>query len=155
MESYSALASRSSRFLAFLVDGFISFLAIFAISLISGIAKFSTYFDPNRVNDFDMGSSTISIICVIIFYILIPTYVWKGQTIGKRWLKIAVIKTDDQEVNLITMFIREIIALLGYIKIPFLYYIVGFVALADPFFIFSATRRTLHDRMAKTKVIDV
>ncbi|WP_165346802.1 RDD family protein [Gottfriedia acidiceleris] len=149
MESYSKLASRSSRLLAILVDGFIIFLFIFAISIITGMTKFSTFFNPTR------GSSLLSIISVIIFYILIPTFVWKGQTLGKRWLKIAIVKNNDQEVNLKTMIIREIFFLLGYIKIPYFSLVVGFVAFVDPFFIFSADRRTLHDLIAKTKVIDV
>ncbi|WP_167555258.1 RDD family protein [Gottfriedia acidiceleris] len=155
MESYSKLASRSSRLLAILVDGFISFLFIFAISIITGMTKFSTFFNPARVDKFDIGTSLLSIISVIIFYILIPTFVWKGQTVGKRWLNIAIVKNDDQEVNLKTMIIREIFFLLGYIKIPYFSLVVGFVAFVDPFFIFSSERRTLHDLMAKTKVIDV
>ncbi|WP_142339181.1 hypothetical protein [Bacillus sp. AFS055030] len=54
------------------------------------------------------------------------------------------------------MIIREIFFLLGYIKIPYFSLIVGFVvALVDPFFIFSADRRTLHDIIANTKVIDI
>jgi len=155
MESYSKLASRSSRLLAILVDGFITFLFIFAFSIITGMTKSSTFFNPTRVDKFEIGSSLLSIISVIIFYILIPTFVWKGQTFGKRWLKIAIVKNDDQEVNLKTMFIREIFFLLGYIKIPYFSLVIGFVALVDPFFIFSADRRTLHDLIAKTKVIDV
>ena len=155
MESYSKLASRSSRLLAILVDGFITFLFIFVISIITGMTKFSTFFNPNRVDEFDIGSSLLSIISVIIFFILIPTFVWKGQTIGKRWLNIAIVKNDDQEVNLKTMIIREIFFLFGYIKIPYLSLVVGFVAFVDPFFIFSSERRTLHDLIAKTKVIDV
>ncbi|UPM55619.1 RDD family protein [Gottfriedia acidiceleris] len=155
MESYSKLASRSSRLLAILVDGFISFLFIFAISIITGMTKFSTFFNPTRVEKIDIGTSLLSIICVIIFYILIPTFVWKGQTVGKRWLNIAIVKNDDQEVNLKTMIIREIFFLLGYIKIPYFSLVVGLVAFIDPFFIFSSERRTLHDLIAKTKVIDV
>ncbi|MEH7453539.1 RDD family protein [Gottfriedia acidiceleris] len=155
MESYSKLASRSSRLLAILVDGFISFLFIFAIAIITGMTKFSTFFNPTRVDKFDIGSSLLSIISVIIFYILIPTFVWKGQTLGKRWLKIAIVKNDDREVDLKTMIIREIFFLLGYLKIPYFSLVVGFVAFVDPFFIFSSERRTLHDLIAKTKVIDV
>ncbi|MEE6450342.1 RDD family protein [Gottfriedia acidiceleris] len=155
MESYSKLASRSSRLLAILVDGFISFLFIFAISTITGMTKFTTFFNPTRVDKFDIGTSLLSIISVILFYILIPTFVWKGQTVGKRWLNIAVVKNDDQEVNLKTMTIREIFFILGYIKIQYLSLVVGFVAFIDPFFIFSSERKTLHDLIAKTKVIDV
>ncbi|MFF3022683.1 RDD family protein [Gottfriedia sp. NPDC057948] len=155
MESNFKLASRSSRLLAILVDGFISFLFIFAISIITGMTKFSTFFNPSRVDKFDIWATILSIISVFIFYILIPTFVWKGQTIGKRWLNIAIVKNDDQEVNLKTMIIREIFFIFGYIKIPYLSLVVGFVAFVDPFFIFSSERRTLHDLIAKTKVIDV
>ncbi|PGZ92073.1 RDD family protein [Bacillus sp. AFS029533] len=155
MESYSKLASRSSRLLAILVDGFISFLFIFVISIITGMTKFSAFFNPNKVDKFDIGSSLLSIISIIIVFILIPTFVWKGQTIGKRWLNIAIVKIDGQEVNLKTMIIREIFFLLGYIKIPYFSLVIGCVAFIDPFFIFSSDRRTLHDLIAKTKVIDV
>ncbi|PEL11375.1 hypothetical protein CN601_11590 [Bacillus sp. AFS017336] len=149
------LASRSSRLLAILVDIFISALFRFVFLLITGVAEFSTFTDLKKVEKLGVGSSIISIICVVIFYILIPTYVWKGQTIGKRWLKIAVVKEDNQEVNLGTMFVRTIFSFLGYVKIKYLSFIVGIVAFIDPFFIFTSERKTLHDRIAKTKVIDV
>lgn len=155
METNTILASRSSRFLAFLVDIFISFLFTVIISFSTGIANPSSFYNPSAVDHFHFSDFLVSIICIIIFYILIPTYIWKGQTLGKRWLSIAVVTEDDQEVNLMTMILRSIFSLLGGLKVPVLSIIIGFIAFIDPFFIFNAKRKTLHDLIANTKVIDV
>ena len=149
------LASRSSRLLASLVDGFITFLIFAVIALITGILNFSTIYETKNDPKFELASFLVSITCTIIFTILIPTYIWNGQTIGKRWMSIAVVKENNGQVNLKTMIIRSIFSLLIKITLPIISTIIGILAFIDPLFIFRENRKTLHDLIAKTKVVDV
>ncbi|HXD35603.1 MAG TPA: RDD family protein [Rhodanobacter sp.] len=74
-----------------------------------------------------------------------------GQTIGKRALDIAIVRTDGNRMGLLRyLFIRVLpVALLG--AIPYLGWI---VTLVDPLLIFGKDRRCLHDLIADTIVVD-
>lgn len=75
-----------------------------------------------------------------------------GQTIGKRALDIAIVRTDGSRMGLLRyIFIRVLpVSLLG--AIP---YVGWLVSLADPLLIFGPERRRLHDLLADTIVVDV
>ncbi len=75
-----------------------------------------------------------------------------GQTIGKRALDIAVVRTDGNRVGLARyIFLRVVpVTLIG--MIPF----VGkLCTLLDPLLIFGKDRRCLHDLIADTIVVDI
>ena len=75
-----------------------------------------------------------------------------GQTIGKRALDIAIVRTDGSRMGLLRyIFIRVLpVSLLG--AIP---YVGGLVSLVDPLLIFGKDRRCLHDLIADTIVVDI
>ncbi|OOG59874.1 RDD family protein [Rhodanobacter sp. C03] len=75
-----------------------------------------------------------------------------GQTIGKRALDIAIVRTDGNRVGLVRyIFLRVVpIILIGIIPV------VGrLINLVDPLLIFGKERRCLHDLIADTIVVDV
>ncbi|GAB2534244.1 hypothetical protein GCM10027065_02300 [Rhodanobacter koreensis] len=75
-----------------------------------------------------------------------------GQTIGKRALDIAIVRTDGNRVGLARyIFLRVVpVILIGLIPV------VGrLVNLVDPLLIFGKERRCLHDLIADTIVVDV
>ena len=75
-----------------------------------------------------------------------------GQTIGKRAVDIAVVRTDGSRVSLLRyIFLRVLpIGLIGAIPV------VGkLINLVDPLLIFGKERRCLHDLFADTIVVDV
>jgi len=153
------LASRTSRFFANLLDGII-------VAVIFGIIcyiyfqstkesiNFSSYSNPYDIplTKLYVFSLFVNLILIFIFYTLIPTYVWKGQTIMKKLLGIAVVKEDDSEVDLSTLLLRNVLSFLNVLPIP---YIIQLLVLVDALFIFTQDKRTLHDLIAKTKVIEV
>jgi uncharacterized RDD family membrane protein YckC len=75
-----------------------------------------------------------------------------GQTIGKRALDIAIVRTDGSRMGLLRyIFIRVLpVGLLG--AIP---YVGWLVSLVDPLLIFGKDRRCLHDLIADTIVVDI
>lgn len=44
-----------------------------------------------------------------IYYVIIPQFVWKGQTLGKKICKVKVIQENETNVTFKTLFLREII----------------------------------------------
>lgn len=75
-----------------------------------------------------------------------------GQTIGKRVLDIAVVRSDGSPITLLRyIFLRVVpVSLLGAVPL------VGrFVGLIDPLLIFGKERRCLHDLIADTIVVDI
>ncbi|WP_437298451.1 RDD family protein [Sorangium sp. So ce426] len=88
---------------------------------------------------------------VIYQWYLIAT---RGQTLGKKWTKIKIIKTDGSRVDFVSgVIVRNwVLALFGLVPA------VGqalstIVNLVDALMIFSDDRRCLHDRIAGTKVV--
>jgi len=154
-------ASRTRRFFANLIDGIIiglaSTLLYYIYYLING--KTIIIYTYSSLYDVPLTKLAINIltdlIIIFIFYTLIPTYIWKGQTIAKRLLGIAVVKEDDSEVDLSTLLLRNLIWFTNPFQISFIKYLIQLLELIDALFIFGEEKRTLHDRIAKTKVIEV
>lgn len=75
-----------------------------------------------------------------------------GQTIGKRVLDIAVVRSDGSPIALSRYILLRVvpIGLLGMIP-----QVGRFVGLIDPLLIFGKERRCLHDLIADTIVVDV
>jgi len=153
------LASRTRRFFANLLDGIIVAI-VFAIicfiyfKLTKTNLNVSSYSSPYDIpfTKLYVLSLFLNLILIFIFYTLIPTYIWKGQTIMKRLLGIAVVKEDNSEVDLSTLLLRNALWFINVLPIP---YIIQLLVLVDALFIFTQDKKTLHDLIAKTKVIEV
>ncbi|PMU46052.1 hypothetical protein C1X86_36375, partial [Pseudomonas sp. GP01-A3] len=76
---------------------------------------------------FNVKFFLISILSILIFNVIIPTFVWKGQTLGKRWIKIAVVKDSDEEVDLVTMLLRAVFLFFGQITLPVISIIINII----------------------------
>ncbi|MHB1057754.1 MAG: RDD family protein [Rhodanobacter sp.] len=75
-----------------------------------------------------------------------------GQTIGKRMLDIAVVRTDGSSIGLLRYLFLRVAPFILIGMIPF----VGrLISLVDPLLIFGKDRRCLHDMVADTIVVDV
>jgi uncharacterized RDD family membrane protein YckC len=79
-----------------------------------------------------------------------------GQTLGKRWLKIKIVKLDGSNVDVMSGVVLRygiengVALLCNMVGLTFVSGLIGFI---DPLFIFRGDRRTLHDLIAGTKVI--
>ncbi len=75
-----------------------------------------------------------------------------GQTIGKRALDIAVVRSDGSPIALSRYILLRVVPMWLLAWVP----LVGrFVGLIDPLLIFGKERRCLHDLIADTIVVDV
>jgi uncharacterized RDD family membrane protein YckC len=147
--SVAELAPRSSRFLAVLTDLLVLVLPTMASALIA----------PAMVElGGDVGAvlSIVSSVLLGLLFIglLVTNLVWLhryGQTIGKRLLKVRIVRTDGSRISLArVVFLRGLpLGLVG--AIPVLGQI---VAVLNPLMIFRSDRRCLHDLIADSKVVN-
>ena len=130
------LADLGTRFAAALVDGFLTSLAIFGISF-AVFSPAALYTAPAIA--FGLG----------IFGAELYLCATASQSVGKRLLKIRVVRLDGSRASVLRIvLLRNVIPqALGAAFSVF--------AIIDAVFIFGDARRCLHDYLADTKVIKV
>jgi uncharacterized RDD family membrane protein YckC len=145
------LADRWTRLGAAILDGLAVGVPIMFLAM--GMAIF---IPKNGEQANDALLATFGVLIVIVFVaVLVLNLVWLhryGQTIGKRMLKIKVVRSDGSPCTLARyVFTRWLpVTVLG--MIPLVGYV---VALADPLMIFREDRRCMHDLIADTIVVRV
>jgi len=103
-----------------------------------------------------MSLATLLLLCVIVIDLVLLYR--HGQTIGKRWLKIRIVRRDGSRCGLLRIiFLRvlpiSLVALsLGFF-LSFLTGVAFLPRLLDALFVFRADRRCIHDHIADTVVV--
>ena len=148
----AALASPATRLGARILDS----LMVGAVAVVFFIAAWtalSPAADGAPRSELAIAMAVVSAIPLLAFacyqYFLITT---TGQTLGKRWLGIKVVKQDGSAVDFVSgVLLREwVLALVGLIPT-----IGGLINLVDSLMIFGSGRLCLHDHLARTRVINV
>jgi uncharacterized RDD family membrane protein YckC len=115
-----ALASIGNRFLAVLVDHFIQYLTIFIIvylfMTISGAGDSIEQGGGAMTILQEMSKWTIAIMIIILFllftgYFVFFEWIWNGQTPGKRWMKLRVIREDGRPITFWESLARNLLRL--------------------------------------------
>lgn len=145
------LAERGTRFFARLLDGILIFAALIPMVVVFAMSGFA-------LSSASKGGDT-SLMMLSLTLLVVPlalfAYQWsliarQGQTLGKKWLGIKIVKLDGSPVNFASGVVLRnwVMSMVG--NVPYL----GFVAsLANVVMIFGQERRCLHDQIAGTKVI--
>ncbi len=140
------VAGIGSRFMAALVDTIIivilQIIVLFALLLLANLI-------PAQFEDAAFGW-VIAIFGLLAFaffwgYYILFEMIWNGQSIGKRWVGLRVIKTDGTPITLAESIIRNLVRLVDFLPA---YYGVGVVTM----FINEQSRR-LGDLAAGTLVV--
>src|ERR1700694_886179 len=106
-----ALASIGNRFIACAIDHTIQILALIVLiivfSIISDVSDFGNQFSS-------MPKWVRALIIVIVFvvwdgYFVLFEWLWRGQTPGKRWLKLRVIREDGRPITFFESAVRNIL----------------------------------------------
>jgi len=143
------LATKGDRFLAFVIDAIISLVVSLPFLHFTGFWQKST---TQTITIFD--SVVIILFGLLMYLVLHGNLLAKyGQTIGKRILKIQIGDVDDNQIlPLWKVYLLRFLPQNLVFQIPV---IGGLVAIVDVLFIFRKNRRTLHDLVAGTKVIEL
>lgn len=145
----TGLAGRGTRLAAAFIDSFILFIPYLIVNIL--FYGFNGYMENLRTLSFEfiVGSLFLGIFSNLSIngYLLYK----KGQTIGKMSMDIKIVDMNNNVPSLfhsffLRSFLFSVIYFIPYVKI---------IVLLDPLFIFSQSRRCLHDRLAGTKVVDV
>lgn len=152
------LAGRGTRLGAVILDGLL-YTPFFLIGGAIGFFRHSGPWTPESVKS---PMTMVGIfVSVLIACLPLASYQWylqstTGQSLGKRWSKIKIVKKDGSPVDFVSAVLMRtwvpaiagwIFAFVGIQSIGNLY------GLIDALLIFSSTRRCLHDLIAGTKVI--
>ncbi len=124
-------AEIGERILANIIDWFIKFAYIFLIGFLFSIGSRSI----NQVLDDNFGSDYWSIMAIglvlfspIIFYTIVLETLLMGQTLGKKIVKIRVIKIDGYRASFLDYFIRWGMRI---IDTNFLFGVIGLVTMGS------------------------
>lgn len=130
-----ALASIGNRFLACAIDHALQALTVIVIAItLTLMANYSSLGDQIS----ETPKWVIAVLIVIVFLIISSYFaffewIWNGQTPGKRWLKLRVIREDGRPVTFWEAAVRNLLRTIDMMPAPF--YSIGlisvFISLSD------------------------
>ncbi|WP_205522651.1 MULTISPECIES: RDD family protein [Myxococcus] len=138
-------ASREDRFLANLVDSIVVF-----VPFVAGLVMFALTAEPTDEEFASFGFVLFGLLGSLVLC-LVQLYLsgQNGQSLGKRWRHIRVVRMDGSHVSLARIiFLRNLLP-------SFLNQVLCVFGLADALCIFRDDRRCIHDYLADTEVIQV
>lgn len=143
-----ALASIGNRFLACAIDHgmqiFALLLMVIAFTIIANYADFG-----DNLKDAPKWVYAILIILVFLIftsYFIFFEWIWNGQTPGKRWMKLRVIREDGRPITFWEAAVRNLLRNFDIMPVPF--YSIGLISV----FINSKDQR-VGDLVAGTVVV--
>ena len=139
-EAHLPLAGRSERLLAKIVDRALYF-ACLVPALVVALLQMR--------NALGLAVALGVLAAAILFIYNLMLLGDRGQTVGKRWLRVRIVRSDGSDADLGRLFgLRMCVPwLIGFFLGPLF-------VLPDVLFIFGDERRCLHDMMADTIVVD-
>ena len=115
-----------------------------SVVLIAGYTYFTGGFNSNKDLKFEFNFENWYSLIALVLYFGLATYLGNGKTLGKKFLKIRVVSLTHSKMT----FFQSIERSLGY-GASFLEGGFGFIQ-----FFINPNRRTVHDRIAETIVVD-
>lgn len=135
------LASLGARFQASLLDG----VMVFVVCVPALIFLSAT--DAHGPGAAAIIFGSFAMLWIYQWYLVSTT----GQTLGKRWSSIRIVKVDGSPVSFVSAVLLRSWVFSALTMLPL---VGGVLALADILMIFGSERRTVHDHLAGTRVIE-
>ena len=166
---------------AYLIDWYIaSMFAGIPITLIASTVNHSKLVTMELAKiqaPWGLIAGILAIVFYLGYYVILELKVYKGQTFGKRLMKLKVVQDDGSDVTFKTIMMREGLGVMlveGYIAqsssyvrqiiqmfidvniMDYLVYGFGIISIVSILLgMTSYSRKMIHDRIAKTKLISV
>src|SRR5215211_2066196 len=143
-----ALASIGNRFLACAIDHTIQVLALALIGIASAVLASFSFIEQTIAGAPKWVYAVMIILLFLVFagYFTFFEWIWSGQTPGKRWLKLRVIREDGRPITFWEAAVRNLLRSFDMMPIPF--YSIGLIS------VFSTTRdQRVGDMVAGTVVV--
>lgn len=178
---FARLSGFWKRLLAVVVDAFVMFLALVVVAFIDAIIENKVKVTPppngtgfTAIELYNSNSqNTLLPLYVALAYYFLTGIIGKGQSVGKRVLKLRVMRLDGQKPDVLTAAVRYLVGYLlsaNFLGLALVVLILlglnvnttvsGFIAL---FFVgwgfywagWDALKQGWHDKLARTLVVDV
>lgn len=171
-------ANIGKRFVSYLIDWYVGSLVCFIP--MSMMLMMNTKSEEMTQTLFSFSGSQVylafalTLLALFFYYIFVPLKIWKGQSFGKRIMKIKVVKMDGMDVDFKTMFMRQFVGAIliegalfsvsrvireflviisGVQQIEMIYFVsIAVSILSGLFLAFSKKKSAIHDMLAQTKV---
>src|ERR1051326_6925060 len=131
-----ALASIGNRFIACAIDHTIEMVGLVAIVIVFLIISDAADVGHRLANAPKWVIALLVIIQFVIIngYFAIFEWIWSGQTPGKRWLKLRVIREDGRPISFFEAMVRNLLRGVDFLVPPFysIGFVFGFAATLDP-----------------------
>src|SRR5713226_8991350 len=123
-----ALASIGNRFIACAIDHTIQIVGLILIVIFFLIVANAADFGSRL---YSAPKWVIALLVILQFvivngYFAIFEWLWSGQTPGKRWLKLRVIREDGRPISFFEAMIRNLLRVIDFIFPPF--YSIGLIS---------------------------
>ena len=174
----------SNRLISYIIDWTIGgiFAGLPAVLIYAGVTKSSKMFS-NLYVFLAQGYGMLWVylaggLCVVFglwYYVYVPYKIYPGQTLGKHWCKLKIIKVDNTKLTLKDLILRQVIGLifLEGVSLTVTRYLLEMLTLSLSFYvddyltllatvitmfsmilvITTPSMRALHDYLAKTKIV--
>ena len=143
-----ALASIGNRFIACAIDHAIQGLALGLIAIAAVVLASFSIFERGLSG----APKWVYAVMILVLFLIVSGYfaffewIWSGQTPGKRWLKLRVIREDGRPITFWEAAVRNLLRSLDMMPVPF--YSIGLIS------VFSTTRdQRVGDMVAGTVVV--
>lgn len=123
-----ALASIGNRFLACALDHTLQFLAMFGLVILFLVIANYSHFEHGLS---DAPKWVIALLIILVFllqssYFAFFEWFWNGQTPGKHWLKLRVIREDGRPITFWEATVRNLLRIFDIMPAPF--YSIGLIS---------------------------
>lgn len=170
-------AGLGRRFGAYLVDWYLGALATALPVSVVSMKLFGTVQNQNIMTfqpPFGLIAGALGLFAALIYYVAVPVLLWRGQTPGKRWLKIKIVSGDGQEAGTGQLIIRQLLGIIvvegslvsastiwhqmvsiatGIEVVRPLMYAGMAVSLVSAVLVLMGRRRAIHDMLGGTMVV--
>ena len=143
-----ALASIGNRFLACAIDHTIQLLALLLIVITGSIISSLSFIQHLVATAPKWVGAVVILLAFLTFssYFAFFEWLWSGQTPGKRWMKLRVIREDGRPITFWEASVRNLLRVLDMFPYPF--YSIGLIS------VFSTSRdQRVGDMVAGTVVV--
>jgi len=142
-------AERGTRLAAVMLDGLMTLpgMMLFIIPAVMMRAGGGAR-GPGLIGGIALGLGALYILALVVYQIY--SLSTRGQTLGKRWMKIKVIKLDGANPGFVGAVLLRVMVNGIISAVP---YLGGIYGLVDILFIFREDRRCVHDLIAGTRVV--
>src|SRR3954469_18773110 len=143
-----ALASIGNRFIACAIDHTIQIVTLIVVGTFFAIISNASSFGSRLMSAPKWVIALLIVIQFVIFdgYFAMFEWLWRGQTPGKRWLKLRVIREDGRPITFFEAAVRNILRNFDIMPLPF--YSVGLIS------VFASSKdQRIGDMVAGTVVV--